>query len=202
MTTENLSREKTTVRVIIASTRPVRVGPQIAAEVVKIMEQNPRLNVQVTDLKELNLPFLDEPEMPSRGNYVHEHTKNWSGLIKASDAVVIVTCEYNWGYPASLKNAIDYLYSEWRKKPILLVSYGAKGGPKASEQLRQVLGRIRANVLETAIQIPLNDKEDYGEDDLWHDAAAVVGAHAQDITAALGELASAAQEYVEAQTNA
>lgn len=195
-----MSEQKSTIRVIIASTRPVRVGPQIAAEVVKIMEQNPQINVEVTDLKELNLPFLDEPEMPSRGNYLHEHTKNWSGLVKASDAVVIVTCEYNWGYPASLKNAIDYLYSEWRKKPILLVSYGAKGGPKASEQLRQVLGRIRANVLETGIQIPLNDKVDYGQDELLHDAAAVVGAHAQDIKAAVSELASAAQEYVALQS--
>lgn len=188
----------TTIRVIIASTRPVRVGPQIAEEVVKIIGENPQVNVEVTDLKELNLPFLDEPEMPALGNYVHEHTKNWSGLIKASDAVVIVTAEYNWGYPASLKNAIDYLYSEWRKKPILLVSYGAKGGPKAAEQLRQVLGRIRANVLEAGIQIPLNSEVDYGKDNLLNDAAAVVGAHAQDITASVGELVVAAQGQAEA----
>ncbi|APF41217.1 NADPH-dependent FMN reductase [Neomicrococcus aestuarii] len=188
----------TTIRVIIASTRPVRVGPQIAEEVVRIIGENPQVNVEVTDLKELNLPFLDEPEMPALGNYVHEHTKNWSGLIKTSDAVVIVTAEYNWGYPASLKNAIDYLYSEWRKKPILLVSYGAKGGPKAAEQLRQVLGRIRANVLEAGIQIPLNSEVDYGKDNLLNDAAAVVGAHAQDITAAVGELVATAQGQAEA----
>jgi NAD(P)H-dependent FMN reductase len=75
--------------------------------------------------------------------YEYEHTKAWSKKIKEADAFILLTAEYNAGYPAALKNAIDYLYHEWTNKPVMIVSYGVGGGPTASAQLRQVAERLK-----------------------------------------------------------
>ena len=104
--------------------------------------------VEVIDLAELNLPLLDEVEMPSTGIYHHEHTLRWKGLVDAADAIVLVTPEYNAGYPAALKNAIDYLYAEWAGKPIALFAYGHSGGASASAQLSVVLSRVKATLVD------------------------------------------------------
>jgi len=82
--------------------------------------------------------------------YKNEHTKVWSQKIKEADAYIFLTPEYNAGYPAALKNAIDYLYHEWAQKPVMIVSYGVGGGPTASSQLRQVAERLKMITVETS----------------------------------------------------
>ncbi len=81
--------------------------------------------------------------MPQRithfSQYHQPHTQTWSQLISSHDAFIFITPQYNWGYPAALKNAIDYLFNEWKGKPALIVSYGGHGGGKAAAQLRVVL---------------------------------------------------------------
>jgi NAD(P)H-dependent FMN reductase len=97
------------------------------------------LKVDLVDLQEIDLPFLDEPIMPAQGRYEHEHTVRWSELIRSYDGFVFVLPQYDWGYPAVLKNALDFLAHEWANKPAGLVSNGSRGGGLAATQLKQVL---------------------------------------------------------------
>ena len=86
--------------------------------------------------------------MPSTGVYTHEHTRRWAALVNGVDAVVFVMPEYNRGYNAALKNAIDYLYAEWKGKPVACVGYGWSGAQYARSALRQTLDRVGMVVVE------------------------------------------------------
>ncbi len=129
--------------VIIGSTRPTRIGHQIADWFVRNVSNTPDVTFEIIDLREINLPFLDEVHTPKLGKYEKDHTKEWKALIDSYDGYVFVSAEYNAGYPAPLKNAIDYLSAEWHDKPAAIVSYGWGGGASASAQLRQVLERLK-----------------------------------------------------------
>jgi len=132
--------------VVIASTRPLRIGHHVAAWVVARVPEH--LDVTVHDLRELDLPFLDEPGQPADGNYAHEHTREWSAAMMASDALLIVMPEYNRGYNAALKNAIDFLYAEWEGLPVACVGYGWHGAQFAKSALRQTLERVKMTVVD------------------------------------------------------
>ena len=114
----------TKLLVVIASVRPGRVGESVANWFVPLAVSDGRFNVEVADLKELDLPLMDEPNMPGRREYTREHPKNWSGIVDGADAFVFVTPEYNATPAPALKNAIDYLFHEWSYKPASFVSYG------------------------------------------------------------------------------
>jgi NAD(P)H-dependent FMN reductase len=131
---------------IIASTRPRRIGHQIAQWVLDAVPAD--FAVTVHDLREIGLPFLDEPGQPADGNYAHEHTRRWSAAMQATDALVLVMPEYNRGYNASLKNAIDYLYAEWEGMPVGCVGYGWHGASYAKSALRQTLERVKMTVVD------------------------------------------------------
>ncbi len=124
---------------MIGSNRPQRICPEIAEWVREKAQRDSALTFEIVDLREIALPFLDEPELAARGVYVHEHTKRWSRLVASYDAFVFVFPQYNWGYPAVLKNALDFLYAEWANKPAALVTYGTKGGGRAAAQMQIVL---------------------------------------------------------------
>ena len=134
------------VSVIIASTRPHRIGHQVAQWVLDAVPAD--LHVTVHDLREIGLPFLDEPGQPADGNYAHEHTRQWSAKMLATDALVLVMPEYNRGYNAALKNAIDYLYAEWEGLPVGCVGYGWHGASYAKSALRQTLERVKMTVVD------------------------------------------------------
>ena len=96
--------------------------------------------VKVADLAELALPMMDEPHHPRLKNYTHEHTKIWSKLVDEADAFVFVMPEYNYTFTAPLKNAIDYLYTEWAYKPVVFVSYGGlSAGLRAVQSIKPVV---------------------------------------------------------------
>jgi len=129
----------TTLKIIVASTRPGSIGPSLGAWLLDKAERTGGFDhVELLDLAEISLPFLDEPHHPRLGRYTHAHTVAWSAAIDTADALVIVTPEYNSGFPAPLKNAIDYLHAEWRNKALGVVSYGggASGGAGAARMLR------------------------------------------------------------------
>ena len=98
---------------------------------------------EIVDLKDWPLPMDDEPGIPAAGDYVFEHTRAWSRKISEGDGFVFVSPQYNWGYPAPLKNALDHLYREWSGKPAMIVTYGGHGGDKGAAQLRQVLEGLK-----------------------------------------------------------
>lgn len=143
------------ILIILSSTRPGRAGDKVAEWVFeKSKSLESELNFEFIDLKELALPFLDEPFPPMMGEEpVHEHTKNWSKIVDNADGFIIVTPEYNHGYPASLKNALDFLYKEWANKPVGLVGYGGSGARDSTRQLREVLMFMKLKPLHTQIGI-------------------------------------------------
>ncbi len=111
----------------------------------------------------LQLPLFDEPGIPSQirdGGYAHEHTRQWSQRVAALDGFVFVSPQYNWGIPAGLKNAIDYLFHEWRGKPAMVVSYGGHGGDKCAAALKTVLGGgIDMRIVETPVCLSFPGRE-------------------------------------------
>ena len=141
--------------VIIGSTRPGRIGLPIAEWFIDLATEHDSFEVEVADLAEINLPFLDEPKHPMLGEYVHQHTMDWSARVKASDAFVLVTPEYNFSMTAPVKNAFDFLSKEWSYKPIGFVSYGGiSGGLRAAQQLRQVVTALNMMPMPGAVVLP------------------------------------------------
>ncbi len=131
------------IKVILSSNRPTRFAEQPGQWIMEVAEQFKDAEFELVDLAVLNLPFLDEPVPALHGSYQNEHTKEWSKIVADADGFVFVTAEYNHGYTALLKNAIDYLYHEWTHKPVAFVSYGAAaGGARAVDQLRAVVGHL------------------------------------------------------------
>jgi NAD(P)H-dependent FMN reductase len=132
------------LQVIVASTRPGRIGKSFGDWFVRVAEQHGGFEVEQIDLAQVNLPFMDEPKHPKLRDYQHQHTKDWSATIDRADAYVFVTPEYNYGYNAVLKNAIDFLNQEWADKAVSFVSYGGiAGGTRAVQQLKQVVTTLR-----------------------------------------------------------
>jgi NAD(P)H-dependent FMN reductase len=141
--------------VVIASTRPGRVGGPIAEWFVARARAHAGFEIEVADLKEIDLPMMDEPKHPRFGDYRHDHTKAWSATVGTADAFAFVMPEYNHGFTAPLKNAIDYLYAEWNHKPVGLVSYGqVAGGTRAVQLLKPVLLAVQARPVLPAVHIP------------------------------------------------
>lgn len=143
------------LKVIIASTRPSRKGPLITHWFLDIAKEHKNFEIEVLDLKEINLPLMDEMEHPSLRRYANPHTISWSKTIEEADAFVIVTPEYNFGYPATLKNALDYLSAEWQEKPMGFVSYGGvSGGTRAVQDLKLPVTTLGMMPIPQAVNIP------------------------------------------------
>jgi NAD(P)H-dependent FMN reductase len=141
--------------VIIASTRPGRVGLPIGNWFVERAKEHGRFEVEVADLKEVNLPLLDEPKHPRFQQYEHAHTKAWSAMVNAADAFAIVTPEYNFGLPPALVNAFDYVFKEWHYKAAGFVSYGGiSGGMRSVQMSKMILTSMKVMPIPDAVTIP------------------------------------------------
>jgi NAD(P)H-dependent FMN reductase len=141
------------VAVVIGSTRPGRITPGIARWFRDAAQRDSPLRYELVDLAEVDLPFLDEPLMAALGRYEHEHTKAWSRTVAGFDGFVFVFPQYNWGYPAPLKNALDFLYAEWSGKPASFVTFGTRGGSRAAEQFRGVLAGLDLVELDDHLEV-------------------------------------------------
>jgi NAD(P)H-dependent FMN reductase len=143
------------LQIIIASTRPGRVGPSVAAWIYDRAKSHGGFDVELVDLAEVNLPMFDEPKHPRFGEYVHQHTKDWSATISRADAFIFVMPEYNYGFNAVIKNAIDYLNREWQHKPVGFVSYGGvAAGTRAVQMLKQVITTLKMVPVLESVNIP------------------------------------------------
>src|SRR5215204_3481880 len=100
------------IAIIIGSTRPGRNGEAVGRWTYEIARKRNDAQFELIDLKEVNLPLLDEPVPPSMGQYSKPHTKTWAAKIAPFDAFVFVTPEYNHSTCGALKNAIDFLFAE------------------------------------------------------------------------------------------
>jgi NAD(P)H-dependent FMN reductase len=141
--------------IVIGSTRPGRAGISVAEWFIAHARRHGEFDVEVVDLAELNLPMLDEPNHPRLRQYTHQHTRDWSAQVDAADAFVFITPEYNHGYPAALKNAIDYLHWEWSDKPVGFVSYGGvAAGTRALQQLKPVVSVLKLLPVSESVNLP------------------------------------------------
>ncbi|SEB19526.1 NADPH-dependent FMN reductase [Pedobacter hartonius] len=156
---------------IISSTvRPGRKGPIIASWITDLAKESGQFEVEMIDLGELKLPLMDEPNHPSMKKYEHEHTKKWSAKIDVADAFIFVTGEYNFGYPAPLRNALEYLYQEWNYKAAGVVSYGGiSAGTRAAKALKDDLATFKIVPLYEAVNIPFFT-ERINEEDIFEPA--------------------------------
>lgn len=174
------SLQRPLIQIIVASTRPQRRGEAIARWVHERVDDSELCDTQLIDLAEVALPLLDELRQASEGEYLHEHTRRWSRTVTRADAYIFVMPEYNHGYNAALKNALDYLYHEWRDKPVGLVGYGgASGGMRAIQAIKPVLNALKlvwaGDVAITLATTPVVDGRFDGSDTLAGSLERMIG---------------------------
>ena len=144
------------LHILIASTRPGRKGPAVGAWMQQAALAHGAFNVELVELASFNLPVYDEAEHPRLRKYAREHTKRWSATIERADAFVFVTPEYDFSAPASLVNALQYLYHEWTYKPVGFASYGGDaGGVRSVQVTKQLVTTLKMVPLVEAVALPL-----------------------------------------------
>jgi len=141
--------------VVLASVRDGRAGEAIAQWFVTRAKEHGKFDIEIADLKELNLPIMNEPQHPRLKKYVHESSKRWSGIVGGSDAFVFVTPEYNYTMPPALVNALDTVYHEWTYKPVAFVSYGGvSGGIRSVQTAKLMVTGFKMMPMVEAVNIP------------------------------------------------
>src|SRR3954451_19867146 len=147
--------QKPHLQIIIGSTRPGRAGAAVSGWFYDVAVKHDAFTVELLDLATIDLPLLNEPHHPRLGRYVHDHTKRWSATISAGDAFVFVVPEYNRGYNAATKNALDYLCKEWRRKPVGFVGYGGvAAGARSIQGLVPVVASLGMVPTARSVNVP------------------------------------------------
>lgn len=148
------------VGIIVGSTRPGRHADAVAQWVFDRASSRTDARFEIIDIRDFELPLLDEETPPSQGQYAKAHTKRWAAAIGACDAFIFVTPEYNHSTSGALKNALDFVYREWNNKAAAFVSYGSVGGSRAVEQLRQIMAELQIADVRAQVMFYLN--QDFG----------------------------------------
>ncbi len=143
------------IGIIIGSTREGRFADKPATWLCNRMKDYSDVSVELIDLREYPLPYFNEAIPPSmiQEPYADPQVQKWTQKVAETDAYIIVSPEYNHGYSAVLKNALDYVSKEWANKPVSFVSYGSAGGARAVEQLRQVVIELQMAPMKYAIHM-------------------------------------------------
>ncbi len=149
-------KDKIKIAIIVGSTRNQRFGEKPAKWISEEAKKIEGIEAELIDLRDYPLPFFDYPQSPAAldGKYPNEVALKLAKKIDWADAFIIVSPEYNHGYSAVLKNALDYLYQEWNNKPVGFVSWGGVGGARSVEQLRLVAIELQMAPIRNAIHIP------------------------------------------------
>ena len=143
------------LQVVTAATRPARKGRAVAGWALGQARAHGKFEVEDVDLAKVNLPLFDEPKHPRFAEYEHDHTKRWSATVSRADAFVFVTPEYDFGPPASLINALQYLVKEWAYKPCAFVSYGGvSGGTRGVQITKSTCTGLKMMPMFEAVSIP------------------------------------------------
>ena len=146
--------------IVVVSVREGRVGESVANWVEARAREHAGFQVELVDLKVIDLPLMTEPNHPRLKKYSQPKTLEWSARIESLDAFVFVTPEYNFSTPAPLANALDYLYSEWGYKAAALVSYGGiSGGLRGAQMTKQRLSAFNMMTIVEAVSIPFVAKQ-------------------------------------------
>jgi NAD(P)H-dependent FMN reductase len=146
------------ISVIVGSTREGRFSEKPAKWILQHLKKRAGVDARLLDPRDFPLPFFDQqatPATPGRPPYKQEVVKRWTTAIGESDAFVFVTPEYNYGTSAVLKNAIDWVYPEWNRKPVAFVSYGSAGGARSVQQLRETAIELQLAPIRSAVHVPV-----------------------------------------------
>lgn len=140
--------------VVVASVRDGRVGEPVADWFVDFARRHGAFDIDVADLKQIDLPLMTEPNHPRLRKYTQDKTWIWSRMVDAADAYVFIMPEYNFAASAPLINALDYLIQEWAYKPVGLVSYGGiSGGLRAAQNIKPLITSLNMMPIKEAVTI-------------------------------------------------
>lgn len=184
------------LQVIVASTRPGRVGASVAKWFAEFAQANSEFNVELVDIADFNLPMYNEPMHPRIQEYMHDHTKRWSASVAKADAYVFVTPEYNYSPPPALINALDYVYNEWNYKACSFVSYGGvSGGLRSAQAARLQVTTLKIMPIPEGVTIPMVAKQinadgNFESNELINNSAQAVLQELHKWTSALKQLRS------------
>jgi len=148
----------TVISVIVGSTREGRFSEKPARWILQHLKKRSSVDARLLDLRDYPMPFFDQPmtpAMPGRPPYANEVVRKWTAAIAQSDGFVFVTPEYNFGTSAVLKNAIDWVYPEWNRKPVTFVGYGSAMGARSVQQLRESSIELQLAPIRTSVHIPV-----------------------------------------------
>src|SRR6266446_8415408 len=148
----------TTMSVIVGSTRQGRFSEKPARWILQHLQKRDGIEARLLDLRDFPMPFFDQavpPAMPGRAPYENEVVKKWTAEIARSDGFIFVNPEYNHGYPAVLKNALDWVYPEWNRKAAAFVSYGSVSGARSVQQLRETAIELQLAPVRSSVHIPV-----------------------------------------------
>lgn len=148
---------KPRIAIIVGSIRPNRFADKPAEWIEKIARDRGDMDVEVLDLKEFDLPMFAEEKSPAWGRSSSEAGRRWQEKVDGFDGYLILAAEYNRGPTAVLKNALDYAYKEWNRKPVAFVGYGGVGGARAVEQLRLNAVELQMAPTRSAVHIQWAD---------------------------------------------
>ena len=173
----------TVISVIVGSTREGRFSEKPAKWILQHLKKRGGVDARLLDLRDFPMPFFDQPATPGRPPYKNEVVQKWTEAIAQSDGFVFVTPEYNFGAPAVLKNAINWVYPEWNRKAVSFVSYGSAMGARGVQQLRETAIELQLAPIRSSVHIPVAT--------LW--------AHYQggDVEAGLAELEAPAKTLID-----
>ena len=141
------------IHVVVGSVREGRVSHPIACWVRAAAIEQGRLDAELVDLADWSLPMFALAKPPAMGAYEDPLQQRWAAKVEEADGYILVSPEYNHGPSAVLKNALDYIYPEWHRKPVAFVSFGNAGGARAVEQLRAIVVELRMTPLSEAVHI-------------------------------------------------
>jgi NAD(P)H-dependent FMN reductase len=144
---------KVKIGIIISTTRAARFGDKPAQWIKDIASQRDDMSVEILDLRDYPMPFFDEVASNAWAPSQNEVAQHWQKKVAEFDGYIFVTAEYNRGVPAVLKNALDYAYPEWNRKPVAFVGYGSVGAARAIEQLRLIAIELQMAPTRTGVHI-------------------------------------------------
>lgn len=144
---------KPKIAIIIGSTRDVRYGGNPAQWVFEAAKKRDDIEVELLDLRDFALPFFNEKASNAWVPTENDEGRRWQKKVGSFDGYIFVTPEYNRSIPAALKNALDFAYPEWNRKPAAIVGYGSVGGARAVEHLRTIAIELQMAPTRTGVHI-------------------------------------------------
>jgi NAD(P)H-dependent FMN reductase len=141
------------ILVILGSVREGRMAEPVGRWVCAQAAGRAELRCELVDLKDWDLPFYPFADAPAKGRYQDPLQQRWAEKVAGADGYVLIAPEYNHGAPAVLKNALDFVYAEWNRKPATFVGYGGNGGARSIEQLTMVARELQMAPLEASVHI-------------------------------------------------